>query len=84
VTAPPPGKPFSQVEPIAPMQRTVATASTGFPAEPPIEGSQEERQIRLEGLQEWIRELLLKNQQLRMALLEMGASEPGDGDGGYL
>jgi hypothetical protein len=33
---------------------------------------------RLQGLQDWICELLIKNQQLRVALMEMQAREPED------
>jgi len=46
-----------------------------------VDGLQEEWQARLQGLQEWICELLIKNQQLRMALMEMKARGPGDDNG---
>lgn len=38
-----------------------------------MSATQEENEV--ESLQEWIRELLIRNQQLRMALLEMKARE---------
>ena len=46
-----------------------------------MEGLPEDWQIRLRGLQECICELLTKNQQLRMTLIEMKAREPGERDG---
>jgi hypothetical protein len=46
-----------------------------------MEGLPEDWQIRLRGLQECICELLIKNQQLRMTLIEMKTREPGDRDG---
>jgi hypothetical protein len=38
---------------------------------PAAEDSQEEWQTRLRSLEQWICELLIKNQQLRWALMEM-------------
>ncbi len=41
-------------------------------------------QGHLETLQQYVCELLLKNQQLRMALMEANEPEPGRGDAGNL
>jgi hypothetical protein len=51
------------------------------PPEWAMECLEEEWQVRFQSLQKWICELLIKNQQLRMALIEMNTREPGDRDG---
>ena len=50
-------------------------AIAGYPPAMSINDSQEEWQMRLRSLQEWICQLLIKNQQLRMALMEVKAKE---------
>ncbi len=47
-----------------------------------MEGLPEEWQVRFRSLREWICQLLIKNQQLRMALMEMKGREPGDDSNG--
>jgi hypothetical protein len=46
--------------------------------------SQEFLQAKVEHLEEWVRDLLLKNQTLRMALLAEKASMPSNGHSGEL
>jgi hypothetical protein len=43
-----------------------------------MEAPQSNWNIRLQSLQEWVCELLIKNQQLRMALMEMKDQKEGD------
>jgi hypothetical protein len=81
MTTPPRGKSFSPVAPVTAIKRVVITASSDFLSEAPMQGSQHEWQVRLRSLQERICELLIKNQQLRMALMEVQAREPWT-DGG--
>jgi hypothetical protein len=83
MSAVPRGEPFLQAEPIASPQRALMRNSNGLPSEQIMEGSPEEWQIRFQSLQQWICELLIKNQQLRMALMEVKAREPGDGRGAW-
>ena len=47
-----------------------------------MEGLPEEWQVRFRSLRELICQLLIKNQQLRMALMEMKGREPGDDSNG--
>jgi len=70
---------FSQAESIPPIQGMVVT---GYSSEISISDLQEEWQIQLRSLQQWVCQLLIKNQQLRMALMEMKAKMPGEEDGG--
>lgn len=53
---------------------------TGYPSELSIEDLHEEWQCRLRSLQEWICQLLIKNQQLRMALMEAQAKKTREPD----
>jgi hypothetical protein len=53
----------------------VAADSVGFPKDAEQQGTQDVWQIRLCSLQQWVCELLIKNQQLRMALTEVKAKE---------
>lgn len=69
---------FSQADAIVSIKRRMITDSAAFLKDAPIADPQEEWETRLRTLQEWICELLIKNQQLRMELLEMKASKPGD------
>jgi hypothetical protein len=57
------------------MQQPVAADSVGFPIDAEQQGAQDVWQIRLCSLQQWVCELLIKNQQLRMALTEVKAKE---------
>lgn len=68
---------FSQADAIASIKRRVIKATAGF-VEAPNADPQEEWEIRLRSLQDWICELLIKNQQLRIALMEMNALVTGD------
>ncbi len=77
MTIPPREELLPQAPPIAAMRRAVMTASDGFLSELMIEDPQEEWQVRLRSLQEWICELLIKNQQLRIALMETKARVEG-------
>ena len=78
MSTPPQGEPFSQAGSIAPSRRTGVEDSTD-----PLLGLSEEVlperwRTRLQGLQDWICELLIKNQQLRMSLESAKARERGD------
>ena len=68
--------PFSQADAIASIRCRVSNG--GFVSEAPIADPQEDWEIRLRSLQDWICELLIKNQQLRMALMEAKAKGPKD------
>ena len=68
--------PFSQADAIASIGCRVTNG--GFVSEAPIADPQEDWEIRLRSLQNWICELLIKNQQLRMALMEAKAKAPKD------
>ncbi len=72
-------RPLSHAAPIVPMPRARVTASAGSRVELPIEEVQQEWQTRLLGLQELICELLIKNQRLRVALLEATSSAQTEG-----
>jgi hypothetical protein len=69
---------FSQADAIVSIKRRRTTDSAAFLKDAPIADLQEEWETRLRTLQEWICELLIKNQQLRMELMEMKANKPGD------
>ena len=72
MTAPPRREPFAQIESSDLMQRA---ATTDFLPELLAGGLPDEWQMRLRSLQQWVCELLIKNQQLRMALMEMKSGE---------
>jgi hypothetical protein len=80
MSTPSQGESLTQVDFIAPVRRAGA-ASAGCLSDLSVEVMQEPWQAKLEGLQEWIYELLIKNQQLRMKLMEMKARELGDDNG---
>lgn len=52
-------------------------ASAVFIPDMRMNDTRQEWQDQLTSLQQWVCELLIKNQQLRMALMEMKAKEPG-------
>jgi hypothetical protein len=72
-------KPLSHAAPIVPIPRATVTTSAGSGLDLPIEEAQQEWRIRLLGLQELICELLIKNQRLRVALLESTSSTQTEG-----
>jgi hypothetical protein len=65
MTTLPPGIPFSQDAPVNSVKRTVIAVPVGRVSNLATEDSHEEWQSRLRSLQQWICELLIKNQQLR-------------------
>jgi hypothetical protein len=71
MTTLPPGIPFSQDAPVNSAKRATVTVPVDRVRNPAAEDSQEEWQTRLRSLEQWICELLIKNQQLRWALMEM-------------
>ena len=71
MTTLPPGIPFSQDTPVNSATRATVTVPIDRVRNAAAEDSQEEWQARLRGLEQWICELLIKNQQLRWALMEM-------------
>ena len=88
MTGPPGGGPSPHAASIAAVQRPGTIVSVGSPVSvvaPPewtMEGLPEEWQVRFRSLREWICQLLIKNQQLRMALMEMKGRKPGDDSNG--
>jgi hypothetical protein len=64
-----------------PVQHAEISDAWGSLTEFPVEALQEDWQIRLRRLEERICELLIKNHQLRMALMEAKAMVPEDDDG---
>ena len=75
------GRPMSPAESIASLQATGRTSGAGSQLNPTPEESHQAWQFRLGNLQECICELLIKNQQLRMALRELKATLSEDVDG---
>jgi hypothetical protein len=71
MTTLPPGIPFSQDAPVNSATRATVTVLVDRVRNPAAEDSQEEWQTQLRSLEQWICELLIKNQQLRWALMEM-------------
>ena len=71
MTTLPPGIPFSQDAPVNSATRATVTVPVDRVRNPEAEDSQEEWQTQLRSLEQWICELLIKNQQLRWALMEM-------------
>jgi hypothetical protein len=71
MTTLPPGIPFSQDALANSAKRATVTVTVDRVRNPAAEDSQEEWQTRLRSLEQWICELLIKNQQLRWALMEM-------------
>ena len=70
----PPGKQLSPADRFAPANWAVAADSSDLLSDLLAAAIQ----AQLHGLQQWICELLIKNQQLRMALVEMNAKGVGD------
>jgi hypothetical protein len=81
MTTLPPGIPFSQDTPVNSENRIVAAVPVGGVSHRATEDSPEEWQSRLRSLQRWICELLIKNQQLRWALMEMKDLVPRENEG---
>jgi hypothetical protein len=71
MTTLPSGIPFSQDARVSSAERATVTVPVDRVRNPAVEDSQEEWQTRLRSLEQWICELLIKNQQLRWALMEM-------------
>jgi hypothetical protein len=69
----------SQDAPVDSVKRTVVATQVGHISNFVTEDSLEEWQSLLRSLQQWICELLIKNQQLRLALMEMKELEPKAG-----
>lgn len=76
MTSPIFGEHLPQAGRVAIMPRALVTASASSLSESGMEGARDEWQIQLQNLQRLICELLIKNQQLRMTLMEIKASEP--------
>jgi len=81
MSTPPRGEPLSRIGSVLPMRGGGGADLTDILSDLLVDGLQEEWQARLQGLQGWICELLIKDQQLRMALMEMKARGPGDDNG---
>src|SRR5258708_31670258 len=79
--SPPYGIPMSPAESIASLQAPGRTSGAGSQLNPTPEESHQAWQFQLGNLQECICELLIKNQQLRMALRELKATLSEDVDG---
>jgi hypothetical protein len=62
-------------------ERTVVAVPVGRVSSLATEDSHEESQSRLRRLQQWICELLIKNQQLRRTLMEMKELESRENEG---
>lgn len=75
-------EPFVQVPAgvFAPMQRLTSALVTGPTYEPAAQEREEDGQDLVSHLQQWICELLIKNQQLRMSLQSATALEQEDQD----
>jgi len=86
MTGPPGGGPLPFAESVAAVQRLRTIASVGSPVsvdsapEWTMEDLPEEWQFRFQSLQDWVGQLLIKNQQLRMVLIEIKARDSGDRD----
>jgi hypothetical protein len=65
----------SQVDSTAPKKETAITDSIDSLPDRFVDSIHEGWQANLASLQEWICELLIKNQQLRMTLMEMKTTE---------
>jgi hypothetical protein len=81
MTTLPPGIPFSQNTPVNSLKHAVVAAPVGRVSNLAREDSHEEWQSRLRSLQQLICELLIKNQQLRWALIDMKELEPRENEG---
>jgi hypothetical protein len=90
MTAPLPGSPFPGAGKTSPLRQAIQITLSPFFLEPPAaspvwQGSDKEpveMESRLHRMQQLICELLVKNQQLRMALLELKTQAMEDRDGG--
>lgn len=76
MTTLPPGIPFSQEASVKSVKCTAVAVPVGHLSNLASEDLHEEWQSQLRSLQKWICELLIKNQQLRLALMEMKELEP--------
>jgi hypothetical protein len=81
MTTLPRGIPFSQDTPVNSENRIVAAVPAARVSNLATEDSPEEWHSRLRSLQRWICELLIKNQQLRCALMEMKDLVPRENEG---
>jgi hypothetical protein len=81
MTTLPPGIPFPQDAPVNLVNRVEVAVPAGRVSNFATEDSPEEWQSRLRSLQQWICELLIKNQQLRSAIMEMKELEPRENGG---
>jgi hypothetical protein len=81
MTTLPPGIPFSQDARVNSVKRTAVAFPVDRVSNLAREDSPEEWQSWLLSLQQRICELLIKNQQLRWALMEMKKLEPGETEG---
>ena len=72
-----PREPFSlpRADATSRAPRAPMSPPAGVPTDSATDDVREEVQIRLLNLQQWICELLIKNQQLRMALMEAESRE---------
>jgi hypothetical protein len=70
-----PESPFSQDAPLNSVKPTAVAIPVNRVSNLATDDSREEWQSRLQSLQQWICELLIKNQQLRWALMEMKGLE---------
>jgi hypothetical protein len=81
MTTLPHGVPLSHVAPSNSATRTLLAVPIDRVSNAATEDLSEEWQIQLRSLQQWICELLIKNQQLRRALMEMKKLESIDKKG---
>jgi hypothetical protein len=81
MTTLPPGISFPQDAPVNLVNRVEVAVPAGRVSNLATEDSPEERQSQLRSLQQWICELLIKNQQLRSAIMEMKELEPRENGG---
>jgi hypothetical protein len=72
--------PLSQDVPVESVKRSAIAAPAGNVSNFATETPHEEWQSRLRSLQQWICELLIKNQQLRCALMEIKKLEQRDNE----
>jgi hypothetical protein len=73
--------PFSRDKPVTSVKRIEAAIPVDLFSPLGTEDSLEEWQSQLRGLQQWLCELLIANQQLRWALKDMKQLEPAETEG---
>jgi hypothetical protein len=81
MTTLPSGIPFPQDGPVNSDKCTAVEVPVGRVSNFATDNPHEEWQSQLRSLQQWICELLIKNQELRWALMEMKEREPRDNEG---